>query len=170
MVLEGMRRKVVAENCGMDRQRLCDWVRRYNAEGVEGLCNRRGGGTKLRLTSDQTRSWRLGSHPVTMANVGSLQPSFGGCRRPEHPKADPQAQADFKENFADLVAEALPDRAKGKPLEVWFQDEARVGQLGKARNPPARPSRYALRMELYLRGGLSGTRNSRRADLAIRQY
>ena len=53
MVLEGMRRKVVAENCGMDRQRLCDWVRRYNAEGVEGLCNRRGGGTKLRLTSDQ---------------------------------------------------------------------------------------------------------------------
>ena len=41
MVLEGIRRKVVAENCGMDRQRLCDWVRRYNAEGVEGLCNPR---------------------------------------------------------------------------------------------------------------------------------
>ena len=50
--------------------------------------------------------------------------------RPEHPKADPQAQAAFKENFADLVAEVLPDRAKGKPLEVWFQDEARVGQKG----------------------------------------
>ena len=48
----------------------------------------------------------------------------------EHPEADPLAQADFKEYFADLVAEALPDRAKGKPLEVWFQDEARVGQKG----------------------------------------
>ena len=53
MVLEGMRRKVAAEICGMDRQRLCDWVRRYNAEGVEGLGNRRGGGVNLLLTSDQ---------------------------------------------------------------------------------------------------------------------
>ena len=53
MVLEGMRRKVAAEICGIDRQRLCDWIRRYNAEGVEGLGNRRGGGMKLRLTSDQ---------------------------------------------------------------------------------------------------------------------
>ena len=25
---------------------------------------------------------------------------------------------------------ALPERARGKPVEVWFQDEARVGQQG----------------------------------------
>ena len=37
----------------MDRQTLRDWVHRYNAEGVEGLGNRRGGGVKLRFTSDQ---------------------------------------------------------------------------------------------------------------------
>jgi len=24
----------------------------------------------------------------------------------------------------------IPDLAKGKPLEIWFQDEARVGQKG----------------------------------------
>ena len=53
MVLEGMRRKVAAESCGMDRQTLRDWIRRYNAEGVEGLGNRCGGGVKLRFTSDQ---------------------------------------------------------------------------------------------------------------------
>ena len=29
-----------------------------------------------------------------------------------------------------LVADALPDTARGKPLEIWFQDEARVGQQG----------------------------------------
>ena len=29
-----------------------------------------------------------------------------------------------------MVAEVLPDRVKGKPLEIWFQDEARVGQQG----------------------------------------
>ena len=53
MVREGTSRKVVAESCGMDRQSLRDWIRRYNAESVEGLGNRRGGGMKLRLTSDQ---------------------------------------------------------------------------------------------------------------------
>ena len=44
MVLEGTSRKVAAESCGMDRQTLRDWIRRYNAEGVEGLGNRRGDG------------------------------------------------------------------------------------------------------------------------------
>lgn len=29
-----------------------------------------------------------------------------------------------------LVAEALPEHARGKPLEIWVQDEARVGQKG----------------------------------------
>jgi DDE superfamily endonuclease len=28
------------------------------------------------------------------------------------------------------VKEALPEHARGKPVEVWFQDEARVGQQG----------------------------------------
>ena len=25
---------------------------------------------------------------------------------------------------------ALPEHAKGKPIEIWFQDEARIGQKG----------------------------------------
>jgi hypothetical protein len=28
------------------------------------------------------------------------------------------------------VKEALPEHARGKPVEIWFQDEARVGQQG----------------------------------------
>ncbi len=36
LVLEGMDRKTAAETCGMDRQTLRDWVRRYNAEGAGG--------------------------------------------------------------------------------------------------------------------------------------
>ena len=50
--------------------------------------------------------------------------------RPQHPKTDAAAQEDFKKNFARLVAEALPETASGKPIEIWFQDEARVGQQG----------------------------------------
>ena len=53
LVLEAASRKVAAENCGMDRQTLRDWSHRYDAEGIEGLSNRHGGGTKPQLTSDQ---------------------------------------------------------------------------------------------------------------------
>lgn len=53
LVLEGASRQVAAESCGMDRQTLRDWVHRYNAEGVDGLANRCGGGMKPRLSDDQ---------------------------------------------------------------------------------------------------------------------
>ena len=37
LVLEGKSRGEAAISCGMDRQILCDWVHRYNAEGLVGL-------------------------------------------------------------------------------------------------------------------------------------
>ncbi len=40
LVLEGVDRATAAQTCGMDRQTLRDWVRRYNAEGLAGLVNR----------------------------------------------------------------------------------------------------------------------------------
>ena len=33
-------------------------------------------------------------------------------------------------NFAELVAAAIPERARGQPIELWWQDEARIGQQG----------------------------------------
>jgi transposase len=53
LVLEGMDRTTAARNCGMDRQTLCDWVHRYNAEGSAGLASRRGSGRPRRLTPEQ---------------------------------------------------------------------------------------------------------------------
>ena len=43
-------------------------------------------------------------------------------------KKDAAAQEAFIKNFTGLVNQALPVSAAGKPLEVWFLDEARVGQ------------------------------------------
>jgi len=40
LVLEGKSRCEAAMTCGMDRQILCDWAHRYNADGLEGLHNR----------------------------------------------------------------------------------------------------------------------------------
>ena len=40
LLLEGKSRTDAARQSGMDRQILCDWVHRYNAEGVAGLASR----------------------------------------------------------------------------------------------------------------------------------
>ncbi len=53
MVLDGRPRGEAASMNGMDRQTLCDWVRRYNAGGVEGLKTRKSPGQAPRLTAEQ---------------------------------------------------------------------------------------------------------------------
>jgi transposase len=53
MVLEGCPRKQAAERAEMDRQTLRDWVHRYNAEGLAGLCDRPHPGPTPRLTAAQ---------------------------------------------------------------------------------------------------------------------
>src|SRR5215467_8084476 len=51
--LEGMDRASAARLAGIDRQTLRDWVHRYNAEGIAGLCNRPPPGRKPKLTEGQ---------------------------------------------------------------------------------------------------------------------
>lgn len=53
LVLEGRSRTAAAEQSGMQRQTLRDWVHRYNAEGVEGLKSRRSPGAAPYLTEAQ---------------------------------------------------------------------------------------------------------------------
>jgi transposase len=50
--------------------------------------------------------------------------------RPYHPKKDAAAQEAFKKNFSTLLKEALLGTTAAAPVEIWFQDEARVGQKG----------------------------------------
>jgi transposase len=53
LVLEGMPRQQAAEQCGMDRQTLRDWVHRYNEAGVAGLRSRPSPGRAPLLTPEQ---------------------------------------------------------------------------------------------------------------------
>jgi len=53
LVLEGAGRATAARSCGMDRQSLRDWVRRYNAEGLEGLVDRPRSGRPSLLSAEQ---------------------------------------------------------------------------------------------------------------------
>jgi transposase len=53
LAMEGVDRATASRSCGMDRQTLRDWVRRYNKEGVEGLYNRTAAGPSRRLNEAQ---------------------------------------------------------------------------------------------------------------------
>ena len=53
LVLDGSNRTVAAQTCGMDRQTLCDWVHRYNREGLSGLVNLKPSGRPSTLTREQ---------------------------------------------------------------------------------------------------------------------
>ena len=53
LVLEGCPRTQAAEQNGMDRQTLRDWVHRYNADGLTGLADRPRPGRESRLTEAQ---------------------------------------------------------------------------------------------------------------------
>src|SRR4051794_25541365 len=56
-----------------------------------------------------------------------LHPPGGPAPAPEGGRG---GAGGVQKSFAELVAGALPEHARGKPVEVWFQDEARVGQQG----------------------------------------
>jgi hypothetical protein len=50
--------------------------------------------------------------------------------RPQHPQSDEAAHRAFQTDFPELAAAAIPEQARGRPVEIWWQDEARVGQQG----------------------------------------
>lgn len=57
LVLEGADRVRAAQQAGMTRQTLRDWVHRYNAEGLAGLADRaHGGGARPRLSAAQAET------------------------------------------------------------------------------------------------------------------
>ena len=70
-VPEGASRGDAARNAGMDRQTLRDWVHRYNAEGVDGLCD----------------------HALNERGFRKLS------ARPKHPEVDTVAQGAFRQTL-----------------------------------------------------------------------
>ena len=102
--------------------------------------------------------------------------------RPEHPRGGAGARSAFRSGFGSLVTARLRSvlgaRGASRPVEVWFQDEARVGQKGMmsrlwarrgTRPRVVRDHRYGYR---YLFGAACGARGkavglvSERADTA----
>jgi len=101
LVLEGVGRKTAAETCGMDRQTLRDWVHRYNAEGLAGLTNHRGGARPRRLAPAQVVEL------VSWLEAGP-DPAVDGVVR--------WRRADLQRRIADRFGVDLHERTVGKYL------------------------------------------------------
>ena len=112
-------------------------------------------------------------------SVGKVLRRLGFTRlsvRPEAPEGRRGGAGGVQKGFAELVREALPERARGKPVEVWFQDEARVGQQGtltrvwaRRGTRPQGAARPPLRLGLPVRRGLPGAGGRRRPRPALRR-
>src|SRR5215207_6218194 len=142
----------------MDRQTLRDWVHRFNERGPEGLKDSWSKGHPPRLSAEQLaqlaevverpgarRPWSRALAP------GGPAADRGRALRRRLPRAhdrqDPQAarllarqrasapsgqgrgdRGGFQKNFAATLNTHRAGLPKGKPIEIWFQDEARIGQ------------------------------------------
>ena len=59
-----------------------------------------------------------------------LLSAIAACRCARSIRRPTKRRRRHLKNFAATLAVKLLDHAKGKPLEIWFQDEARIGQQG----------------------------------------
>lgn len=143
-ILDGMERGAAAKAAGMDRQTLCDWVHRYNLDGLTGLRNRPKGRPDRRLTNEQEKEvatlvlqgpegnlvrWRCVDLEKEIEkrfgvvlherSVGKLLRRLGFRRmsvRPLHPKNDPEAIAAFKKTSLPTWQKLSPNAPEIKPL------------------------------------------------------
>ncbi len=157
--LEGWTAPAVGMAVGLSRRVCQTWVARYNAAGLNGLEDQRGSYERSTLTAEQEAELaeRIESGPRDDDLVCSLRgqdlqrilaSEFGVQRslaavyhllhrlgysylrpRPRHRKADPQAIADFKQQWPERLAEVSAQHPD-KQLRVYFQDESRFGQQG----------------------------------------
>ncbi len=153
--MEGVEsRTEIARWAKVDRQTLCDWANRYNAEGPVGLNTKPGRGRPSRLNEAQRAevgrwleegpetgvpAWTVGLTRGRIKEVVYIVMSGEAVRRlmralgfrrlsprPLHPRADPEAQEKFRSDFNTIAASSLPEGTDPARVDVWFQDEAHL--------------------------------------------
>ncbi|MDT8343542.1 MAG: IS630 family transposase [Thermohalobaculum sp.] len=161
VILDGGSRGEAARTGGVGLQVIRDWVLRFNDGGPEALATRKAPGKTPILTDDQRAKltaaveagprpyldgvvrWRLAdlaqwAHEelgvsISRQTLGRELRAMGFRKlsaRPRHYAQDKDAIAEFKKNFRHVVT-AIRIEHGWPPIEIWFQDEARVGQKNK---------------------------------------
>jgi transposase len=157
-VLDGMSREDAAQQAGMTRQTLRDWVIRYNAHGIHGVRDAPKGHAKRALTPEQEEQlaalvtqgpptdgtlvrWRrIDLREVIKRefgvayherSVGKILRRLGFVRlsvRPLHPEADAQAQEDFKKTSLTRLRKSCPIMPRENPSKSGSKTKHALGR------------------------------------------
>jgi transposase len=149
----------IARVLGCSRRSVQTWVTHYNQAGPQALAERPHTGRPPRLAGPDLLRFqeRLEAGPTPEDRVCTfrgrdlqaiLAQEFGAflslqavynllhrhgfsslMPRPQHPEADEELQAIFKEVIVDHI-EAIQEAHPNEDVQVWFEDEARLGQQG----------------------------------------
>ncbi|MCY4099763.1 MAG: IS630 family transposase [Rhodobacteraceae bacterium] len=148
----------IADQAGVGIQTLRDWIMRYDRDGPAGLGDRPRQGRPPILDQGQLSTlkgwldtgppeglagWTVALLKDIISRVFEVTISKEGLRLlirrmgfrklspcPIHPKADRKAQEDFRTGFRKIAMSHLPAGIDLSRVDVWFQDEARIGQKG----------------------------------------
>src|SRR3954452_16498025 len=158
--LDGLPRERAAELAGMSGQTLGDWVHRYNAEGVAGLRDRSrpplcpGRGPPGRAQGLDPQGSAAGARRLRrLAHRGPVRPRRAPLRRPLRrerdgpadeasrlvpaegpagpPRGRPESAGALQKTLPGLIRGAAAQHPEAARVELWFEDEARVGQKGR---------------------------------------
>ncbi len=134
------------------------WVRSFIKFDYEGLIEKKGRGKKPRLSPEKEESFKIeldrlhdekNGGRITVENIQRMLTDKFDCNysrsgiytlldrlnivwisgRSKHPKHSQEAIEGFKESFPEEVAK-VQEQIDNKKIEVWWQDESRVGQQG----------------------------------------
>lgn len=141
-----------------DVQAIRSWIRRFVAYDYEGLIERTGRGKKPRLPCEREEEFKdeidklheeKNGGRVTVLDIQNLLANKFDCNysrsgvytlldrlnivwisgRSKHPKHSEEVIEKFKETFPEEV-EMIKSQIDSDRIEIWWQDESRVGQQG----------------------------------------
>lgn len=154
----GMLLKDVADIILYDESAIRRWVRAFVDYDYEGLIDREGRGLKPRLPCEQEELFKVeldilhdekNGGRVTVDDIQNMLQKKFDCNysrsgvytlldrlnivwitgRSKHPKSSQEAIENFKETFPEEV-DKIKDKIENNKIEIWWQDESRVGQQG----------------------------------------
>lgn len=150
--------KDVADIVLYDEKAVRRWIRAFVAYDYEGLIEREGRGQRPRLPNEQVEEFKdsldqlhddKNGGRVTVEDIQELLANDFDCNysrsgvytlldrinvvwisgRSKHPQHSQEAIDSFKEAFPEEV-DKLKEKLEHNKIEVWWQDESRVGQQG----------------------------------------
>lgn len=156
---EGKTFMEIGEILKVDRHTVAEWLKKFESEGIRGMCDKKRTGRNTILPRSEEENFKkeviklqddreggqVGGEDIrqmlkevfnaeyTLSGVYDLLKRVGMVwitGRTVHPKADMEAQEDFRNNFTAKAKEVLPADIDISDVDIWFQDEARVGQRG----------------------------------------